>query len=74
MEKAISQAPNSPHLGGPYVPSVSVAQTQSRGKICPREEDEVSEAPPQKVARPGAPAATGRRPQTLPVRMLEIQT
>eukprot|EP00974_Lingulodinium_polyedra_P035834 3439401-Lingulodinium_polyedra.AAC.1 len=40
VEIASSRAPNIPHLGGPYVPSVSVANIQSRGKIRPREEEE----------------------------------
>eukprot|EP00974_Lingulodinium_polyedra_P110681 10703747-Lingulodinium_polyedra.AAC.1 len=48
---AIPQAPNIPHLGGPYVPSVSMANSQSRGKVRPREEDTSTEAPPQKAAR-----------------------
>eukprot|EP00974_Lingulodinium_polyedra_P076250 7380494-Lingulodinium_polyedra.AAC.1 len=47
----ISQAPNIPHLGGLYVPSVSVATIQSRGKIRPRAEEITPEAPPQKAAR-----------------------
>eukprot|EP00975_Prorocentrum_lima_P027152 5708126-Prorocentrum_lima.AAC.1 len=55
-DTVLAQAPNIPHLGGPYVPSVAASQLRTRGIARIREETSSPDEPPTKAARQDATA------------------